>query len=320
MKMNRWLIKSHDASLTSYGKYPGSRTVPELLQNGLIILDKPQGPTCHQVDNWVKRITGVPKASHGGTLDPMVSGVLVIALENATKLMPILLSSKKEYVALVFLHKDVPENQIRRACEEFVGKIKQLPPKKSAVARRIREREIYYLEILQISGRYILMRVGCEAGTYIRRLADDIGKTLGCGAHLQELRRTKSGIFQEEQVRTLQDVADAIALWKERGDDSALREIVFPMEKLADGMNMVIIKDSAVGAVANGAPLAVQGISRLTDGIERGDIVGMLSLKGEFIAFGNALMASQEILKHGKGLAVKTDKVLISQKTYPKKW
>jgi H/ACA ribonucleoprotein complex subunit 4 len=319
MKM-KFVVKSHEASLTSYGKYPGTRTVPELLQNGIILLDKPQGPTCHQVDNWVKKITGVKKASHGGTLDPMVSGVLVIALENATKLMPILLSSKKEYVALVYLHKDVPENQIRKACEEFVGKIKQLPPKKSAVARRVREREIYYLEVLQIRGRFILMRVGCEAGTYIRRLADDLGKVLGTGGHLQELRRTKSGIFLEEQVRTLQDVADAIALWKERGDDSALRDIVLPMEKLADGMRTVVIKDSAVGAVANGAPLAVQGLSRISDGIERGDIVGMLSLKGEFVAFGNALMTSQEMAKSPKGLAVKTDKVLISQKAYPKKW
>jgi H/ACA ribonucleoprotein complex subunit 4 len=319
MKM-KFLTKSHDASLTSYGKYPGSRTVPELLQNGLILLDKPQGPTCHQVDNWVKKITGAPKASHGGTLDPMVTGVLVIALENSTKLMPILLSSKKEYVALVFLHRDVPEQKIRNACEEFVGKIKQLPPKKSAVARRVREREIYYLEILQISGRYILMRVGCEAGTYIRRLADDIGKALGTGGHLQELRRTKSGIFEEAAIHTLQDVSDAIALWKERGDDSALRDIVLPMEKLADGMRTVVIKDSAVGAVANGAPLAVQGIARLSDGTEQGDVVGMLSLKGEFVAFGNALMTSQEMAKSPKGLAVKTDKVLISQKAYPKKW
>ncbi|MEM5814537.1 MAG: RNA-guided pseudouridylation complex pseudouridine synthase subunit Cbf5 [Candidatus Aenigmatarchaeota archaeon] len=318
--MNRFLTKSNDASLTSYGKYPGSRTVPELLQNGLIILDKPQGPTCHQVDNWVKKITGVKKASHGGTLDPMVSGVLIVALDNATKLMPILLSSKKEYVALVYLHKDVPEHQIRKVCDNFVGKIKQLPPKKSAVARRIREREIYYLEILQISGRYILMRVGCEAGTYIRRLADDIGKTLKTGAHLQELRRTRSGMFDESQIRTLQDVADAIALWKERGDESALRGIVMPMEKLADGMSAVIIKDSAVGAVANGAPLAVQGISRLSDGIERGDVTAVLSLKGEFVAFGSALMDSQEMLRQTKGIAVKTDKVLISQKAYPKRW
>lgn len=252
--------------------------------------------------------------------NPRVSGVLVIALDNATKLMPVLLRARKEYVALVYLHKDVPKKEIEKVCKEFVGKVRQLPPKKAAVARRVREREIYYLEILQISGRSILMRVGCEAGTYIRRLADDIGKKLGTGAHLQELRRTRSGIFTEKDVRTLQEVSDALALWKERGDDSALRGVVLPLERLADEIKCVVIKDSAVGAVANGAPLAVQGIVRVQKGIESGDIVGMFSLKGEMVAFGDALMGSAEMWKARKGLAVKTDKVLVQRGVYPKKW
>lgn len=251
--------------------------------------------------------------------NPRVTGVLVIALENATKLMPILLKSKKEYVALVFLHKDVDEKDIRKVCNDFVGKIKQLPPKKSAVARRVREREIYYLDILQIKGRFILMRVGTEAGTYIRRLADDIGKNLGCGAHLQELRRTRSGIFSEEQVVTLQKLSDAIARAKQ-GDESLLREITMPMERIADGMKTVVVKDSAVGAIANGAPLAVQGIAKVQDGIEKGDVVIVMSLKGEMVSFGPALMGSEEMVKKPKGLAVKTDKVLITKGIYPEKW
>ncbi len=315
-----WIVRSHESSLSTYGKYPASRNILEHLQNGLIVLDKPSGPTSHQVDNWIKRIVGVNKCSHGGTLDPRVTGALVIALENSVKLMPMLLSSKKEYVALVFLHADKPEKEIRKVCEEFIGKIKQLPPKKSAVARRVREREIYYLDILQIKGRYILMRTGTEAGTYIRRLADDIGKNLGCGAHLQELRRTKSGIFNEEQSHTLQELADAVALWKERGDDSALRDIVLPFEKLADGMKVVIVKDSAIGSVANGAPLAVQGIVRAHDNIEKGDVVAMMSLKGEFVGFGDTAMSSDEMRKNDKGIAVKTDKVLIGKGIYPAKW
>ena len=249
-----------------------------------------------------------------------MSGVLVIALENATKLMPILLSCDKEYVALIYLHADVPEQKIRQALLEFIGKIKQLPPKKSAVARRIREREIYNMEVLQISGRNVLVRVGCEAGTYIRRIADDLGKNLGCGAHLQELRRTKSGMFSEEQIITLQELADAMAAWKEKKDDSKLRGILLPMERLADGMKAVIIKDGAISAVANGAPLAVGGIVRVQEGIEKGDLVAMLSLKGEMVAFGPALMQSTEMAKLNKGLAVKTDKVLIGQGTYPRKW
>src|SRR3989344_1409330 len=220
--MNDFLVCQKSSTPFKYGKYPASRTVEELLRKGIIILATPTGAKSHQVDAWVKRILGVPKCSHGGTLDPRVSGVLLIALDNATKLMPILLSSKKEYVALVYLHADMPEHKIRKACAEFLGKIKQLPPKKSAVARRVREREIYSLELLEISGRNILMRVGCEAGTYLRRLADDIGKNLGCGAHLQELRRTRSGIFSEEQIVTLQKLSDSIAKAKE-GDEIGLR-------------------------------------------------------------------------------------------------
>ena len=314
-----FLTRSHESSLTSYGKYPAARSAEELLKTGILILDKPEGPTSHQVDNWVKAITGVPKCSHGGTLDPRVTGVLLIALENATKLMPILLSSKKEYVALVYLHKDAPEAQIRKVCSDFVGKIKQLPPKKSAVARRVREREIYYLEILQIKGRLILMRVGTQAGTYIRRLADDIGKNLGCGAHLQELRRTKGGLFDESNVITLQQLSDAIASLKS-GNEEKIREIVMPMERIADGMKVVVVKDSAVGAIANGAPLAVQGIVKVQEDIENGDLVAVLSLKGEFVSFGPALMTSEEMAKRPKGLAVKTDKVLIPKGVYPEKW
>ncbi|MFH0829750.1 MAG: RNA-guided pseudouridylation complex pseudouridine synthase subunit Cbf5 [Candidatus Aenigmatarchaeota archaeon] len=318
--MIKWIVRSNESSLTSFGKYPGARSTEELLHNGLILLDKVQGPTSHQVDNWMKALTGVGKCSHGGTLDPRVSGVLVIALENATKLMPILLSCKKEYVALIYLHADVPEQKIRNALQEFIGKIKQLPPKKSAVARRVREREIYNLEVLQIAGRNVLIRVGCEAGTYIRRIADDLGKNLGCGAHLQELRRTRSGIFDEGQIHTLQELADAMAEWKERKDDNRLRQLLLPMERLTDGMKAVIVKDGAIGAIANGAPLAVGGIVRVQEGIEKGDIVAMLSLKGEFIAFGPALISSMEMAKLNKGLAVKTDKVLIAQGTYPRKW
>jgi len=318
--MRRWVTRVRESSLTPFGKYPGARSAFELLQNGIVILDKPQGPTCHQIDNWIKKMVGVKKVSHGGTLDPRVSGVLTIALGNATKLMPILLSSRKEYVALIYLHGDAPKKEIEKVCKEFIGKIKQLPPKKAAVARRLREREIYYLKILQVSGRNILIKVGCEAGTYIRRLADDIGKKLKVGAHLQELRRTKSGNFTEEDAHTLQELADALALWKERGDDSALREIILPLEIIGDGIKTVIIKDSAVSAVAHGAPLAVQGIVKFEKGIVKGDVVGIFSLKGEMVAFGDALMSSTEIRKAKRGLAVRTDKVLMKRDVYPKKW
>ncbi len=311
----QFLVKYEEASLSPYGKYPGSRSAEELLHNGIVVIDKPVGPTSQTVDVWIKKILGINKCSHGGTLDPRVSGVLVIALENAVKLMPILLKSRKEYVAIMHIHKDLPAEKVASVLKKFVGKIKQVPPKKSAVARRERERQIYSLDILEISGRNILMRVGCEAGTYIRKLCDDIGKKLG-GAHMQELRRTKAGVFTEDMAIKLQDLKDAYEFWKS-GNEEYLRNIIYPAERAADNMKNVIIKDSAIAAVCNGAPLAVGGLLRIQKNIEPSELVGMLSLKGELAAIGIAQMTSEQMLKNKKGIAVKTDRVFMKKGAYP---
>jgi len=307
-----WLIKKEEASLVPFGCYPGARTLEEHIKNGIIILDKPSGPSSHQVDRWVKDILGIDKCSHGGTLDPRVSGVLVIALDNATKLMPILLSSRKEYVGIIHVHKDIEKGKIKKAFEGFVGKVVQLPPLKSAVARREREREIYYLELLEVQGRNVLFKIGCEAGFYVRRFADDLGKKLKTGAHLQELRRTKSGSFSEEQTVSMQELYDADR------DEEKLRKVILPMELAIESIGKVIISDNAIDNICNGSPLAVGGIIRLEDNISKDDWVAMLSLKGELIAIGKALISSKEILKQSKGLAVKTDRVLVKKGTYPK--
>lgn len=316
-KKKEFLIKSEEASLTLYGKYPASRPIEELIKNGLVVIDKPPGPTSHQVSAWIKDILNIKKASHGGTLDPRVSGVLIVALENATKLMPILLKSKKEYVVIMNLHKDLPEEKIRKTCLEFVGKIKQIPPKKSAVARKERERKIYDLVILEIQGRDVLMKVECEAGVYIRKLCSDIAKKLGTKGHMQELRRIKSGSFTEKQTVKLQDLKDAFEFWKQ-GNENYLREIIYPLERTADNMKNVIVKDSAIHNIVNGAPLYVNGISRIQEGIKKGETIGMISLKGELIALGASNMKSEEMFKSRKGLAVKTDRVIIDKNIYPK--
>ena len=292
----KWLTKREEASLSDIGKYPGARTTKENLENGIVIIDKPPGPTSHQISAWVKEILNVKKAGHAGTLDPSVTGVLVVALNNATKLMPILLSSKKEYVGIVHLHSDVSKTEIREAFKKFIGKIRQFPPKKSAVARRMRTREIYDLKVLEIDGRDVLIQVECEAGTYIRRIADDVGKILG-GAHLQELRRIKSGIIKEEESITMQKLMQL----KEKA--------VLPMElSLRKG---VIVSDNAILNIVNGSPLYLPGILRLTDDIKEGDWAGMFSLRGELIAIGKSQLDSNELLKKNKGIAIKTDRVLL---------
>jgi H/ACA ribonucleoprotein complex subunit 4 len=305
-----WLIKKHEASLTDYGTYPGARPLEEHIKNGVIVLDKPSGPTSNQIDNWVKEILKIKKCSHAGTLDPRVTGVLVIALENATKLMPILLTSKKEYVGIMHLHEDVDKGKIQKAFKEFIGKVTQLPPLKSAVARRERKREIYYLEILEINGRDVLFKVGCEAGFYVRRLAVDIGKKLGIKSHLQELRRTISGDFSEESAITLQDLMDAVS-------ENRVKDAVLPMETAVESVGKIIISDTSISNICNGSPLYTGGIVRLEDNIQRGEWVIILSLKGELVAIGKAAMDSKDMLKR-KGMTAKVDRVLMSKGTYPK--
>lgn len=305
-----WLIKKHEASLTEHGNYPAARPLEEYIRNGIIVLDKPSGPTSNQVDNWVKEILKIKKCSHAGTLDPRATGVLLIALENATKLMPILLSSKKEYVGIIHLHEDVDKGKIQKVFRNFVGKVKQLPPLKSAVARKEREREIYYLEIIEIKDRDVLFKVGCEAGFYVRRLAVDVGKKLGVKSHLQELRRTKSGGFSEESAITLQDLMDAVS-------ENRVKNVVLPMEAAIESVGKIIISDTSIDNVCNGSPLYTGGIVRLEDSIKKGDWVAVLSMKGELIAIGKSFSDSKDMMKR-RGTAIKIDRVLMSKGTYPK--
>jgi len=309
--LDGFLIRSHECSLTDYGRYPGSRSVEELIKNGLVVIDKPPGPTSHQVTSWVKEILGVKKAGHAGTLDPRVSGVLVIALENATKVMPILSACPKSYIALMHLHRDVPEEKIITACRSFIGKITQIPPRKSAVARRPRKKEIYSIEVLEIQGRDVLMKIDCEAGVYIRKLCVDIGTKLGVRAHMQELRRIKSGPFSEEMCVTLQTLKDAYVFWKEEGNEELIRSVVLPVERAVDAGKCVIVKDSAVDALCNGAPLSPGGIVAVQKGIKKGETISILTLKGELVAIGIAEMDSNEMVRRKRGTAVKTDRVLM---------
>lgn len=120
--------------------------------------------------SWVKRILSLNRAGHSGTLDPKVTGVLPVMLGNATKIANVLLKAGKEYVCIMRLHQQESKGKIRKAAAEFVGTIYQRPPLRSSVKRRLRTRQIYYLDILEIDGQDVLFRVGCQAGTYIRKL------------------------------------------------------------------------------------------------------------------------------------------------------
>jgi H/ACA ribonucleoprotein complex subunit 4 len=313
------LVKSKDKTSQDFGKKPDERNMGEYITFGVINLNKPSGPTSHQVVAWVKKILNIEKAGHGGTLDPRVTGVLPVALEESTKTLKLLLSHPKEYVGVMRTHKDINEKNLRKTCSGFVGEIKQFPPVRSAVKRRIRKRKIYYLNILEIQRRDVLFRVGCESGTYIRTLCNDIGKKIG-GAHLQELRRTKAGGFDEKDSVTLQELKDAYIYWKEENNESELRKIIMPMEKMLEGMHKIKIRDSAVDAVCHGANLAVPGIVSLDRNIKKGETVAVITLKCEGVAYGRALMTSKEIMEKNNGYAVDIQRVLMEPGTYPKCW
>ncbi len=164
------IVKKGVETNPAYGFQSDKRPIDQLLQYGIVNLNKSQGPSSHVVADYVKKILCLSKSGNTGTLDPNVSGVLPITLERATRTGQMLLSAGKEYICFMKLHADIPEEKIREALQSFVGSITQMPPVKSAVKRQLRERNIYYLEILEIDGRNVLFKVGCQAGTYIRTI------------------------------------------------------------------------------------------------------------------------------------------------------
>ncbi len=249
-----------------------------------------------------------------------MTGVLPVALESATKVVQTLLPAGKEYVCVIRLHGDVAEEKFRKIVNEFIGPIYQRPPLRSSVKRRLRTREIYYIELTEIEERNGLLRIGCEAGTYIRKLCHDIGEVLGCGAHMRELRRTRTGPFKEDSLSNLYDVVDAYHFWKEEGDESFLRKVIQPMENALQHLPKILVRDSAVDSICHGANLTVPGIVKLETEIKAGNIVSIFTLKNEAVALGKAKMNSEEIYSLNHGIAVEINRVLMETGTYPSLW
>ena len=311
--MRQVFVKKEE--IGEFGKPVEERTTEELLKYGVINIDKPKGPTSHQVSDYVKKIVGVSKAGHSGTLDPSVTGVQPIAIGRATRITQFLLTAPKEYVGIMHLHKDVGEELIKQiASEIFTGKIRQLPPVKSAVKRQERTREIYEFDILEVIGRDVLFRIKCQAGTYIRKVASEFGKKHGFGAHMAALRRTQAGPFREEDnLVTLNDLKDALHYFKEEGNEKYLRHCIEPIENAVKHLAKCWLFDTTIESISHGRDLGIPGICKL-ENFKKGELVALMSLKGELIAIGEALMSAVEVNTSQKGLAVKTRKVFIEVK------
>ncbi len=303
------LVKKDTTS--SYGTDPGERDTSSIIDYGVVNIDKPQGPTSHQVCDYVKRIVKIKKAGHSGTLDPNVTGVLPVALGRATRIVQALLPAGKEYIALMHLHQKVEKKKLQKILKEFTGKIRQKPPVKSSVRRIERIRNIYYLDVLEAEEQDILFRVGCQAGTYIRKLCHDIGKKLKTGAHMQQLRRTKAGPFDESTLFTLQDLADAFYFY-ENGNDKFIRKVIQPVENAVAHLPKIWVMDNAIGSLQHGIDLKIPGISKLHDSIQKEALTAVMTMKGELIAIGNAKMASKEMMEKDKGVAVDIHKVFMT--------
>ncbi len=297
-----------------YGKNPKDRSIKELLQNSLVVVDKPQGPTSRDVVLWVKDILEAKKTGHGGTLDPKVSGVLPIAINYGTKIMPAL-NTMKEYIGVVQIHSDITMERMKELAEKFTGRIEQMPPVKSAVKRQKRERTVYNFDILEQDGRNFLFRVKCEAGTYIRKLCSDIGKHTN-GAHMAELRRTEAVPFKEDDNVILQELHDAYLLWKNHGEEDEIRRIIKPLEDCVVHLGKIVLKNSAVSAICNGAPLYSNGVAEYSTDISEGDLIAFMTVRGELVALAEAQCDSEEI-EEKDGLIAKTDRVIMDKEEYP---
>jgi len=236
----------------------------KLLEFGILNIDKSSGPTSFNISDFIrKKMTnlGVRKTSHFGTLDPKVTGVLPIALNRACKLTGYFLGHDKEYIGVMKLHEEIELGKIQKVIDEkFIGKIKQVPPVRSSVKRREREREIKKFEILEKDGLNLLFSVECEGGTYIRKLIHDLGKELGVGAHMLELRRIRAGIFSEENSINLYEFERAVE------DEEKLKKIIIPAEEAIKKIYPIIkIKKECTDKVLQGQPIYLEELTEKKD-------------------------------------------------------
>ena len=323
------LINKKSKTSSKFGCEPFKRSLNELFDKGIVMIDKDSGPTSHQTTDSLKKVLKIDKAGHSGTLDPKVTGVLVCGLGRATRLMEYMLKSNKEYVCLMYVHKPISDSQLKDAIQKFTGKIMQIPPIVSAVKRQEREREVYYIDLLdtQDNNQNVLMKIGCQHGTYMRKICSDMGEYLGVGAHMKELRRSKAGPFTEDDsLISLDKLRNLLELYDESTNDEKevfekeLRKYILPMERALKDFKKVYVSDNAVNSICHGADLAIPGVSRLEKDIVMGEEIAIMTLKGELIGMGVAFLNSKDVMKKKKGAFVKTNKVFMDIDTYPKTW
>jgi H/ACA ribonucleoprotein complex subunit 4 len=331
------------------GNSPLKRPIDEYIRYGIINLDKPANPSSHEVVAWIRNILKVEKTGHSGTLDPKVTGCLVVCVERATRLVKSQQGAGKEYVCVLRLHDAIEHAAVAKALTTLTGALFQRPPLISAVKRKLRVRNIYKSKLLEYDQERHLgvFWVSCEAGTYIRTLCVHLGLILGTGGHMQELRRVRSGIMSEkENMVTMHDILDAQYELDTSKDETYMRRVVQPLESLLVTYKRIVVKDSSVNSICYGAKLMIPGIShslsfmlnchldsiclplliffagllRFDSAINTSDEVVLVSTKGEAIALAIAQMTASVMASCDHGVVAKLKRVIMERDTYPRQW
>ena len=321
---DKLLVRSSHFTPIPHGCSPLKRDIASYVSSGVINLDKPSNPSSHEVVAWLRRILRVEKTGHSGTLDPKVTGCLIVCIDRATRLVKSQQGAGKEYVAVLRLHEKLDDpSKLPRVLETLTGALFQRPPLISAVKRQLRIRTIYESKLIEFDNdRHLaVFWVSCEAGTYIRTLCVHLGLLLGVGGHMQELRRVRSGALSEnDDIVTMHDVLDAQWLYDNQRDESYLRKVIRPLECLLVGYKRIVVKDSAVNAVCYGAKLMIPGLLRFEANIGLNDEVVLITTKGEAIAIGIAQMTTVDLSTCDHGIVAKVKRCIMERDTYPRRW
>ncbi|KAK8725740.1 hypothetical protein OTU49_010452 [Cherax quadricarinatus] len=317
-------VRTNHYTPLPHGCSPLKRNISDYLKAGVINLDKPSNPSSHEVVAWIKQILRLEKTGHSGTLDPKVTGCLIVCLERSTRLVKSQQGAGKEYVCVFRLHESVGnELKVRQTMDKLKGAQFQRPPLISAVKRQLRVRTVYDNKLLEYHPdlNMGLFWVSCEAGTYIRTMCVHLGLHLGTGGQMQELRRVRSGIQGEnDNLVKMHDILDAQWLYDNHNDERYLRRVIKPLESILIGHKRIIMKDSAVNAVCYGAKIMLPGVLRYENGIELNEEIVVSTTKGEAICIALALMTTSTMSSCDHGVVAKIKRVIMERDTYPRKW
>ncbi|MDE0557879.1 MAG: RNA-guided pseudouridylation complex pseudouridine synthase subunit Cbf5 [Candidatus Poseidoniaceae archaeon] len=318
--MSRIILDSEAKTDDDIGKIPDMRTVEERLESGFILLDKAAGPSSHQVASWARDMFGLERLGHGGTLDPFATGVLPLMAGKSMKLTKKILTHDKTYICVFRFASEPDSKMLEEVMSNMTGRVFNVPPEISAVKIQVRSRRIFKFEKIDFKNNQMVARVQCEAGTYIRTMARDMGLLLNMKVELKELRRETSGIFTLDDCVTLQQLADAYWLWKELSQPEALLRIIHPIEKLLLDYPSVTVKDSAAAALSHGAPLLRPGIVSIDPAISDGRDIVVNTMKGETVGIVNMIVTSDSVKDMESGEIARPSMVLLNQDLYPRRW